>query len=300
MTNRHLGKVIACKFRDITISVIERTPLALLYMVSSMVSILVYPLAERNVGKIAKRNLRRAFPGKSKTEINRITLRYYRNIIDFLFEFIKQNRFSNEEMLSHIHYENIELLREISKKKKMIICYSGHFVNFEWLVTLPLFDSNFEMGHLYTSDESDSMTEYVLKTRSRYGAVNIPSKSPLKYLLKVRHSIMEEKYPFQGFVYGTLADMDPMTENQYVSEIFDHKIEMFTGSEKIGVKYDMAFVYASMSRINRGEYSVRFEQIIPEYNVVSSYPYTEKFVQMLEQNIRKQPDLWMYWAEPRF
>ena len=265
-----------------------------------MVSILLYPLAERTVGKVVKRNLRRAFPEKNNKDISRITLRYYRNIIDFLFEFIKQNSFSNKKMLSHIHYENIELLREITKNKKMIICYSGHFVNFEWLVTLPLYDSNFEMGHLYLSDESDNMTEYVLKTRSRYGAVNIPSKSPLKYLMMVRQSIMEEKYPFQGFIYGTLADMDPMTENQYVSEIFGHKIEMFTGSEKIGVKYDMAFVYASMSRINRGEYSVRFEQIIPEYNVASSYPYTEKFVQMLEQNIRKQPDLWMYWAEPRF
>ncbi|MDD7127983.1 MAG: lysophospholipid acyltransferase family protein [Prevotella sp.] len=281
-------------------SVIEKTPLKLLYLVSSMVSILLYPLAERTVGKVVKRNLRRAFPEKNNKDISRITLRYYRNIIDFLFEFIKQNSFSNKKMLSHIHYENIELLREITKNKKMIICYSGHFVNFEWLVTLPLYDSNFEMGHLYLSDESDNMTEYVLKTRSRYGAVNIPSKSPLKYLMMVRQSIMEEKYPFQGFIYGTLADMDPMTENQYVSEIFGHKIEMFTGSEKIGTKYDMAFVYASMSRINRGEYSVRFEQIIPEDKVVSSYPYTEKFVKMLEQNIRKQPDLWMFWAEPRF
>lgn len=300
MTTKHIGKVLISKIRDIFISVIEKTPLKLLYLVSSMVSILLYPLAERTVGKVVKRNLRRAFPEKNNKDISRITLRYYRNIIDFLFEFIKQNSFSNKKMLSHIHYENIELLREITKNKKMIICYSGHFVNFEWLVTLPLYDSNFEMGHLYLSDESDNMTEYVLKTRSRYGAVNIPSKSPLKYLMMVRQSIMEEKYPFQGFIYGTLADMDPMTENQYVSEIFGHKIEMFTGSEKIGTKYDMAFVYASMSRINRGEYSVRFEQIIPEYNVASSYPYTEKFVQMLEQNIRKQPDLWMYWAEPRF
>ena len=300
MTTKHIGKVLISKIRDIFISVIEKTPLKLLYLVSSMVSILLYPLAERTVGKVVKRNLRRAFPEKNNKDISRITLRYYRNIIDFLFEFIKQNSFSNKKMLSHIHYENIELLREITKNKKMIICYSGHFVNFEWLVTLPLYDSNFEMGHLYLSDESDNMTEYVLKTRSRYGAVNIPSKSPLKYLMMVRQSIMEEKYPFQGFVYGTLADMDPMTENQYVSEIFDHKIEMFTGSEKIGVKDDMAFVYASMSRINRGEYSVRFEQIIPEYNVASSYPYTEKFVKMLEQNIRKQPDLWMFWAEPRF
>ena len=300
MTTKHIGKVLISKIRDIFMSVIEKTPLKLLYLVSSMVSILLYPLAERTVGKVVKRNLRRAFPEKNNKDISRITLRYYRNIIDFLFEFIKQNSFSNKKMLSHIHYENIELLREITKNKKMIICYSGHFVNFEWLVTLPLYDSNFEMGHLYLSDESDNMTEYVLKTRSRYGAVNIPSKSPLKYLMMVRQSIMEEKYPFQGFIYGTLADMDPMTENQYVSEIFGHKIEMFTGSEKIGVKYDMAFVYANMSRINRGEYSVRFEQIIPEYNVVSSYPYTEKFVQMLEQNIRKQPDLWMYWAEPRF
>ena len=300
MTTKHIGKVLISKIRDIFISVIEKTPLKLLYLVSSMVSILLYPLAERTVGKVVKRNLRRAFPEKNDKDISRITLRYYRNIIDFLFEFIKQHSFSNKKMLSHIHYENIELLREITKNKKMIICYSGHFVNFEWLVTLPLYDSNFEMGHLYLSDESDNMTEYVLKTRSRYGAVNIPSTSPLKYLMMVRQSIMEEKYPFQGFIYGTLADMDPMTENQYVSEIFGHKIEMFTGSEKIGTKYDMAFVYASMSRINRGEYSVRFEQIIPEDNVVSSYPYTEKFVKMLEQNIRKQPDLWMFWAEPRF
>ena len=91
MTTKHIGKVLISKIRDIFISVIEKTPLKLLYLVSSMVSILLYPLAERTVGKVVKRNLRRAFPEKNNKDISRITLRYYRNIIDFLFEFIKQN-----------------------------------------------------------------------------------------------------------------------------------------------------------------------------------------------------------------
>lgn len=268
---------------------------------SSMVSPLLCLLAKQTAMRTVTRNLHRAFPEKSDAEIHKLSKRYFRNVIDYLLEFVKQNSFSEKTMKKHVRFENIELLHKVAENNKLIICYSGHLLNFEWMVSLPLHAADFEMSHIYLSTEKGGMIEYALKTRSRYGAVNIPSKSPLRYLQKVVSQIEKNEYPFKGLILGTLADMDTNNEHPHLSDFFDHKIEMLTGSERMGRNFGMAFIYARIKRTKRGYYSVAFEEMKPQESAVhSDYPYTDTFMNLLERDLREQPDLWMLWGEPRF
>ncbi len=280
------------------IIIIAYTPLRILYAISSMVAFALLHLKAPN--RITQRNIRRAFSTTDKTKVKNITYKYYEAFGDYLFEFIKQSRFSDDEMQKRCKFTNLSTLKKIFEKNKLVICYCGHMLNFEWFVSLPLHLPQYEMGHIYLSGEINKLTSWVLKLRGRYGAVNIPSNSPLRYLQKVNREMELGTYHKQGFIYGTLADMDTSSETPHVSRFFDHDMEMLTGSERIGRKYNMTFVYANIKRPKRGYYEVEFIPMVPADIDTNEYAYTDEFVRLLEKNIKKQPELWMLWGEARF
>lgn len=280
------------------IIIIAYTPLRILYAISSMVAFALLHLKAPN--RITQRNIRRAFSTTDKTKVKNITYKYYEAFGDYLFEFIKQSRFSDDEMQKRCKFTNLSTLEKMFEKNKLVICYCGHMLNFEWFVSLPLHLPQYEMGHIYLSGEINKLTSWVLNLRGRYGAVNIPSNSPLRYLQKVNREMELGTYHKQGFIYGTLADMDTSSENPHVSCFFDHDMEMLTGSERIGRKYNMTFVYANIKRPKRGYYEVEFIPMTPADIDTNEYAYTDEFVRLLEKNIRKQPELWMLWGEARF
>ena len=104
----------------------------------------------------------------------------------------------------------------------------------------------------------------------------------------------------KGYVFGTLADMDTTEDYPHTSSFFNHDLEMLTGSERIGRKFNMAFVYAHISRPRRGYYIIEFMEIVPPDIETNPFAYTDEYVRMLERNIREQPELWMQWGECRF
>ena len=275
-------------------------PLCMLYAISSFFSRLVLLIKFIPINKISQRNLRRAFPEKSPKQIRKICYRYYCCVCDYLIEFIKRTHFSDEEMMVRCHFENLDLLVEKFKNHQFVICYGGHMLNFEWQVSLPLHLPDYGMCHLFLSGESGKVTEWILKTRSQYGAINIPTSSPIKPILKIKKELDTGINLHKGYVFGTLADMDTTADNPHVSPFFNHDLEMLTGSERIGRKLNMAFVYACMRRTKRGYYSIELMEMVPPDVETNPYAYTDEFVRLLEQNIREQPELWLQWGDCRF
>lgn len=275
-------------------------PFKLLYAFSSFISWLILHINRIPSNEIAQRNLRRAFPEKSPKEIKDLCQKYYSSFCDYLIEFVKATRFSNKEMMTHCQFRNVELLKEKFQNHQFIICYGGHLLNFEWQVSLPLHIKGYGMCHLYLSGEKSREMKWILNKRSRYGAVNIPTASPLKPLVSLKNNMDKGIDIHKGYIFGTLADMDTTEEHPHISTFFNHDLEMFTGSERIGKKMNMAFVYAEISRPKRGYYIVEFKEIMPKDKDTNPYAYTDEFASLLEKNIRKQPELWMQWGECRF
>ena len=282
------------------ITITKWTPIFILYHLSTLVSRVLMWNRYLSINEVTLRNLRRAFPKKNSNEIKELCRKYYECYCDYLIEFVKRTCFTEEEMKKHCQFKNMNLLMEKFHTHQFVICYSGHFLNFEWLVSFPLHLPEFGMCHLYLSGEKSKEMDWVLRERSRYGAINIPTRSPLKTLLKLKKGMDDGTDYHKGYVLGTLADMDTTAEHPHVSMFFNHELEMLTGSERIGRKMGMAFIYAHMSRPQRGYYEIELKEMHPNDLDMNPYAYTDEFVHLLEQNIREQPELWMQWGECRF
>ncbi len=217
---------------------------------------------------------------------------------DYFIEFVKCDKWSDEIIKERCKFHNVKLLLEKFNNHRFVICYSGHLLNYEMTVSLPLHIPGYGMCHLYLAGEQNRAMNWVLNVRSRYGAINIPTSSPLKSLVRLNESVADGES--KGYVFGTLADQDTSEKVPHTATFFGKQFEVLTGSERIGRKFDMVFVYANITRPKRGYYEVEFKEMTPKDVNTNPFAYTDEFVRMLEQNIRQQPELWMQWGACRF
>lgn len=274
-------------------------PLSVGYLVSDILTKMI--AKKKKVAETAKRNLRRAFPEWTPEKVDAVYREYIRGCIDYMFEFLHFAHLSEKEIRKRCKFKNIALCEQLFKDHKFIICYAGHFLNYEYTVSCPLHLHNYGMCHMYLADRPNIFQDWILKSRSRFGAINIPTSNPLRTIVKLQKDFDEGKSKHPGYILGTLADMDTKEANPHCSDFFNRKMEMMTGSERIAKKYGMAFVFAKITRPRRGYYEIEFKKIVPSSDLSESkYPYTDEFVRMLEENIKEQPEIWLHWASPRF
>ncbi len=277
-------------------------PLRLLYVFSTLYSYCYVKLASKRSNARLKRNQRRCFQNNSAADLYRLHYLTVRTKVDFLAEMIKNPYLSKKAIKQRCVFTNIEVIFEAFKEHQFVICYCGHLVNFELLVSFPLHTSNYGMCHLYLAKNAKQnlLLKTVLWTRSRFGAINIPTYSPLRTLMQLREDLDNGKSVKKGYVFGTLADMDDMGGNPHYSSFFGYPLAVKTGSERIGRKMNMAFVFAQITMPKRGFYEVKFIKMDPTDKDTNPCAYTDEFVRLLEQNIRLQPQLWLQWNSPRF
>lgn len=276
---------------------VEYVPLKILECLSSSSSFLFTLLFFSKRNQLVKRNIKLVFPYYSNKEVIWLMYKFFRTQNDYIYQLIKQKRFSDDEMIRRCKFVNLDVIKNLSQDKSLFICYSGHMLNYEWFVSLPLNIPNCGMGHLYYSGNKNRLTSFLCEIRNRYGSINIPSKSPIKPLLKVKIDLNENKYP-NGFFFGTLADMTVKGEKAHYSSFFGKKLKIMTGSERIGRKFNMTFVYAHIKQKKRGFFEIDFMKMSPPDIDTNPYAYTDEFVRLLENNIREQPELWLMWGNP--
>ncbi len=251
--------------------------------------------------KIVRRNLFRVYPDKTLFELWKLRFKYYESFIDFFFEQAKMTRFSSNEMREHCQFKGVEELEKMVKEYKFVLCYGGHMVNFEMLTSLPLHLSNIGMCHLYLAGKSSEWLEWIKKERSKYGAINIPSDNALRSIYRLYKEFTSEQSDKDGYVFGSLSDMDPKKDDQHAFNFLDHQLEVKVGAEKIARKLNMGFCYAHISRPKRGYYLVDIRPLIPFTDPKEDeFAYTKEFVRQLDINIREQPEIWMQWGSCRF
>lgn len=276
-------------------------PLKCLYCISSVAAwgFVKFSNQKRNI--IVRRNLRRCFPERNDKEIRLLHHKVFLAYFDFFAEMVKMPFFKKKSIKRRCFFKNLDVVDNAFKNHEFVICYSGHLVNYEWLVSFPLHRPIYGMCHLYLakSSKSNFFVKLLLRIRSRFGAINIPSYSPLRTLVRLKNSLSTDSR-LQGYIFGTLADIDPKEQFSHSSYFFDRSLDVKTGSERIGRKMNMAFLYANITRPKRGNVEVEFIEIKPWDVNCNPYAYTDEYVRLLENNIRQQPELWMQWCSPRF
>lgn len=268
----------------------SRLPLSVLYLFSDLffiIIITVFPYRK----KVIRRNLEHSFPNKSQRELRKIERSFYRHFCDLLAEGVKNLTISQNELQKRMTVKNPEIMKELYDRNKSIILVSGHYNNWEWLVTYQniLFPHQaLGIGMPLTSTFWDKK---INERRSRYGMKVINAKN-------FKEAIQAEKNnPIALLVLGDQSPGD--ARKSYWMNFLNQQTPVLFGTEQMAHEYNFAVVYFTTKKTRRGMYEMELTLITDKPNEMTWGEITESHTHLLEKEIIKAPSFWI-WSHKRW
>ena len=255
-------------------------PLRVLYLVSDSLFYLVFYVVKYR-RPLVKKHLADSFPEKSEAERLKIEKEFYSWFCDYIVESIKLFTMSKKQVMKRMQFTGVEKIRESCQKGQSCAVYLGHYCNWEWVTSLPLWaGEDITFGQIY-------------HLRNRLGAISIPMAETLRKIVKMRQ---EGKH----IVIGFIADQVPHWNNiHYWTNFLNHDTPVLTGTEKIAKKANFAVYYLDMQRVKRGYYKGEFKLLTDKPKDYKDFDITEMYFRELEKTIQRQPAYWL-WTHNRW
>lgn len=272
---------------------ISLLPLKLLYVLSDGLFYLIYYVVKYR-RPLVRKNLTDSFPEKSLDEIVKIERGFYSWFCDYIVETLKLFTMSKRQMRRRMVFHNAEAVdKEIAAGKSCAI-YLGHYGNWEWISSLPLWLSDEATClQIYHVLENKAFDELFLYVRGRMGSTSVPMADTLR-------SIIKRKAEGQRLVIGFIADQVPLWNSiHYWSDFLHHDTPVFTGTERIAKHQDMAVFYLDVSRPKRGYYEAEFKLVTDKAKEEPQFAITESYMKLLEATIQRKPQFWL-WSHNRW
>ena len=277
--------------------VISLLPLPVLYLFSDLAWLLMYicpPLRYRK--NIVRNNLALSFPDKDKKWLRLTERRFYYQFACQIMESIKTASVGPRWIKRHMEFTGYEAVRKEAAQGQPQIFYLGHVGNWEWIPSLNLYFNDMDNVagcQVYHRLENETMDLFMLKLRGRFGTESIPMEQTMRRLIQYRKE-------GKAYLIGMISDQVPLWWNiHYWTQFMNRKTPVFTGAERISRKMDAGVWYFHVTRKRRGYYRC---DMIPMYlhtAELPDYAVTEKYMRMLEDNIRQCPELWL-WTHNRW
>ena len=265
-------------------------PFRLFYFFSDFVFIILYHVVGYRK-KVVKENLRRAFPNKTKEEIQKIRKDFYRHMCDMFLEMVKTLNLSKEELKERYKIVNIEVLQEIVKDKSVLIVCS-HYANWEWNVSINNY-VNAKGYAVYQRIGNSYFDDLIKKIRAKWNTTLITQQETVKTVYRnVQNGVIS--------AYGMVSDQSPQVKRaQYWSEFMGVKVPIFNGPESMARKLDLAVVFLKVSKVKRGYYKAEFIPITTAGKQTKKNEITDRFLRLTEDQIREKPEYYL-WTHKRW
>ena len=268
-------------------------PLCVHYVFSDIIYLILYKLVGYRI-KVVRSNLQSSFPEKSEAELLHIERRFYHSLCDYFVETVKMMTMSQKEIRKRMVFKGTELVDECINNGQSCALYLGHLFNWEWISSIPLWITDKAYcGQLYHALENPTFDRLFLNFRQRWGAECIA-------LTDILRTTIEYKQKHQPTIIGYIADQVPHWNNIHRwCQFLNHDTPVMTGAERIAVKNKQAFFYLHVRQIKRGYYEGTFQLMTHTSETLKEYEATDIYFRMLEENIRQQPELWL-WSHNRW
>jgi len=268
-------------------------PFGILYFLSDCMFYVVYYLI-RYRRHIVRKNLTESFPEKSEQEIKKIEKQFYHFFTDNVLESCKLTTISKEEMRRRMRFVNMEDVNAVLRDGKSVSLYLGHYANWEWISSIPLHMEKGVVGaQIYHKLRNEKMDRLILRNRERMGAVCVEMRKTARYINEL---VKDNKISLTGYI----ADQSPKKrEAHHFINFLNHTVPVLVGTEKITKHYGFDAWFISIERIKRGNYEVKFVRMHENPKSLPDFELTSIYFQMLEQEIRKHPELYL-WTHRRF
>lgn len=263
----------------------------ILYLISDFFyGILFYVVGYRK--KVVLDNLKMAFPEKSEKELLIIRKKFFRHFTDLIVESVKAFTMSEAFVMKRYQFQNPEIINDIYKTGKSIVLVGAHQGKWEWSCSMPKWIDILCIG-AYTRVGNKYFDRVLKSSRMKYGFEGYETTQTIEHIT----SNFDQKIQA---LYLLLSDQSPQVhKTHYWSEFMNVKVPIHTGAEMLAKRFDMAVVNYSIHKIKRGSFEVTFETITESPNELKEFEITDKYLQITEQNIRRQPEYYL-WSHKRF
>lgn len=281
---------------DALLHLMAYMPFGVLYVISDVLYFIVYHVFGYRK-KVVEKNLRESFPEKSDEEIKTIMKKFYGFFADYFVETIKLLHVSDDEIRRRFVFHDMEVIDRCFDQGRSIVIYAAHFGNWEWLPSVTLWSRHdFHdkvFAQVYRPLENEWFDKFFLKLRGRFNSLSFTKKSVFRDLIRLRQ---QGKLSITGF----MSDQHPsLNDGGYVTRFLNHDTAMISGTETLARKLDFAVLYFEIYRPSRGHYECTVRDVALNPKDEQPDAITEKYTRMLETQIRKQPEIWL-WTHKRW
>jgi KDO2-lipid IV(A) lauroyltransferase len=97
-----------------------------------------------------------------------------------------------------------------------------------------------------------------------------------------------------------IADQQPRWDAiHHFCQFLGHDSAVFIGTEELAKKFNSLVYYGSVRCIRRGYYECQLIPITINPQEMPDYEITDKYMELLEADIRQHPELWL-WTHKRW
>jgi KDO2-lipid IV(A) lauroyltransferase len=273
------------------IRILAKLPLSVLYVFSDFLYLLTYYVV-RYRRKLVRKNLRRSFPEKTKSERLKIEKEFYHNLCDYAVETIKLLNMEQAELGKRVAFKNTERLEEYKAANQSVILLASHQFNWEWLVAAGNFSLPAPVDFVYQPIKSNSVDHFLLSCRSRFGAYPIKRNNVAREMVK-RKSILRG--------VAIVADQYPgkKHDKKFLTEFLNQETAFFYGANQLATLTKYPVMFAAVKKVKRGYYEVSLVSIAEPPYEKDSPIIIERYAKTAEKVILDYPAGWL-WSHNRW
>jgi len=283
-------KKVGLKLVNVLMFLVSILPFRVLYFLSDLLFYLIFYLVKYR-RTVVQTNLLKSFPDKSKTERYVIEKRFYKHLLDLIFESIKTMSISREQIQKRFVIKNPEVITNYTDSGQSVIAVSGHYGNWEWGTLAFANALNSNVLIVYKPLSNKGFEHLLNRMRARFGAILVPMKQTLRKVIE---------YKSQTSIVFLVGDQTPpREESNYFTRFLNQQTAIFLGIEKIALKTNYPIIYFDISKIKRGYYECTFKLSVDLPETKEKYEITNIHTQELEIIIRNKPEYWL-WSHRRW
>lgn len=265
-------------------------PLRVLYLLTDFFCLLLISVIPYRK-KVVEKNLRKSFPEKTEKERKQIKRRFYRHFCDLLAEGIKNLSISKKQLSRRFKVKNPELMDKLYNHHKSVILVSGHYNNWEWLISSQNFLFPHQAMGIGMPMTSKFWDKKINERRQRFGMKVMHAKN-------FKSEIKENNH--HPIAILTLADQSPGdSRKSYWMEFLNQQTAVLFGTEQMAHEFDFSVVFFITRKVKRGYYEMELKLLCEEPKQSDWGQITEQHVRLLEEEIRKNPEFWI-WSHKRW
>lgn len=249
--------------------------------------LLFYVLKYRR--KVVSANLHLAFPTCSSARKAALEKQFYAYLSDVFVETMKGFTLKEKELRLRVTFGEFPDLTDSNGKPTSCILLIGHLGNQELIAKCLPLCVYAEVKIPFRKIKPSFLEEWVNESRSQFGAMLFPAEKSTFFL-------RENTRPF---VLALAADQAASPVKSFWIPFFGRETTFFKGPEKWANWLDCPVVYTHVTRPKRGHYRLDFELITSNPKALHSTALTKKYAELLEENIRKEPSIWL-WSHRRW